>query len=191
VLIVGLGNPGSRYAATRHNLGFELAAELARRWELPKAKERFRGLITEGRAGPGGPRVAVLIPQTYMNESGASAGPARGALKVPLEMVVVLHDEIDLPFGEVRSKLGGGVAGHNGLKSIAQGLGGRDFWRVRVGVGRPDSTDPEVVAAYVLSRFEQPESDVRDLIGRAADEAERLTREIAAEEADPIGQVID
>jgi peptidyl-tRNA hydrolase, PTH1 family len=191
VLIVGLGNPGSRYAATRHNLGFELAAELARRWELPKAKERFRGLITEGRAGPGGPRVAVLIPQTYMNESGASAGPARGALKVPLEMVVVLHDEIDLPFGEVRSKLGGGVAGHNGLKSIAQGLGGRDFWRVRVGVGRPDSTDPEVVAAYVLSRFEQPESDVRDLIGRAADEAERVTREIAAEEADPIGQVID
>jgi PTH1 family peptidyl-tRNA hydrolase len=191
VLIVGLGNPGSRYAATRHNLGFELAAELARRWELPKAKERFRGLITEGRAGPGGPRVAVLIPQTYMNESGASAGPARGALKVPLEMVVVLHDEIDLPFGEVRSKLGGGVAGHNGLKSIAQGLGGRDFWRVRVGVGRPDSADPEVVAAYVLSRFEQPESAVRDLIGRAADEAERVTREIAAEEADPIGQVID
>ena len=81
VLVVGLGNPGSRYAATRHNLGFEVAAELTRRWELPKAKQRFRGLITEGRAGPGGPRVAVLIPQTYMNESGTSAGPARGALK--------------------------------------------------------------------------------------------------------------
>jgi peptidyl-tRNA hydrolase, PTH1 family len=191
VLVVGLGNPGSRYAATRHNLGFEVAAELTRRWGMPKAKERFRGLITEGRAGPGGPRVAVLIPQTYMNESGASAGPARGALKVPLEMVVVLHDEIDLTFGEVRSKLGDGVAGHNGLKSIAQGLGGRQFWRVRVGVGRPDSTDPEVVAAYVLSRFEQPESDVRDLIARAADEAERVVREIAAEEADPIGHVID
>jgi peptidyl-tRNA hydrolase, PTH1 family len=191
VLVVGLGNPGSRYAATRHNLGFEVAAELTRRWGMPRAKERFRGLITEGRAGPGGPRVAILIPQTYMNESGASAGPARGALKVPLEMVVVLHDEIDLPFGEVRSKLGDGVAGHNGLKSIAQGLGGRQFWRVRVGVGRPDSTDPEAVAAYVLSRFEQPESDVRDLIVRAADEAERVVREIAAEETDPIGQVID
>jgi PTH1 family peptidyl-tRNA hydrolase len=126
-----------------------------------------------------------------MNESGTSAGPARGSLKVPLEMVVVLHDEIDLPFGEVRSKLGGGVAGHNGLKSLAQGLGGRDFWRVRAGVGRPDSTDPEVVAAYVLSRFEQPEAEVRDLIARAADEAERVVREIAAEESDPLGQVID
>jgi PTH1 family peptidyl-tRNA hydrolase len=191
VLVVGLGNPGSRYAATRHNLGFEVAAELTRRWELPKAKERFRGLISEGRAGPGGPRATVLIPQTYMNESGTSAGPARGSLKVPLEMVVVLHDEIDLPFGEVRSKLGGGVAGHNGLKSLAQGLGGRDFWRVRAGVGRPDSTDPEVVAAYVLSRFEQPEAEVRDLIARAADEAERVVREIAAEESDPLGQVID
>jgi len=124
----------------------------------------------------------VLIPQTYMNESGTSAGPARGALKVPLERVVVVHDEIDLPFGEVRSKLGGGVAGHNGLKSLAQGLGGRDFWRVRAGVGRPDSTDPEVVSNYVLSRFAEPEPEVRRLIVRAADEAERLVREIAARE---------
>ena len=191
MLVVGLGNPGQRYAATRHSIGFEVAAELTRRWEMPRAKERFRGLITEGRAGPGGPRVAVLLPQTYMNESGTSAGPARGALKVPLELVVVVHDEIDLPFGEVRSKLGGGVAGHNGLKSIAQGLGGRDFWRVRMGVGRPDSTDPEVVADYVLSRFAEPEAEVRELVSRAADEAERLVREIAAEEADPMGQVID
>jgi PTH1 family peptidyl-tRNA hydrolase len=187
VLVVGLGNPGPRYAATRHNLGSEAAAELTRRWEMPKAKERFRGLITEGRAGPGGPRVAVLLPQTFMNESGTSAGPARGALKVTLEMVVVLHDEIDLPFGEVRSKLGGGVAGHNGLKSLAQGLGGRDFWRVRAGVGRPDSTDPELVSAHVLSRFAEPEADVRDLITRTADEAERLVREIAAATA----QVMD
>jgi PTH1 family peptidyl-tRNA hydrolase len=187
VLVVGLGNPGPRYAATRHNLGSEAAAELTRRWEMPKAKERFRGLITEGRAGPGGPRVAVLLPQTFMNESGTSAGPARGALKVPLEMVVVLHDEIDLPFGEVRAKLGGGVAGHNGLKSLAQGLGGRDFWRVRAGVGRPDSTDPELVSAHVLSRFAEPEADVRDLITRTADEAERVVREIAAATA----QVMD
>jgi PTH1 family peptidyl-tRNA hydrolase len=187
VLVVGLGNPGPRYAATRHNLGSEAAAELTRRWEMPKAKERFRGLITEGRAGPGGPRVAVLLPQTFMNESGTSAGPARGALKVTLEMVVVLHDEIDLPFGEVRSKLGGGVAGHNGLKSLAQGLGGRDFWRVRAGVGRPDSTDPELVSAHVLSRFAEPEADVRDLITRTADEAERVVREIAAATA----QVMD
>jgi peptidyl-tRNA hydrolase, PTH1 family len=179
VLVVGLGNPGPRYAGTRHNLGFEAAAELTRRWELPRAKERFRGLITEGRAGPSGPRVAVLLPQTFMNEAGTSAGPARGALKVPLGMVVVVHDEIDLPFGEVRSKLGGGVAGHNGLKSVAQGLGGRDFCRVRAGVGRPDSTDPEVVAAYVLARFAEPEPEVRDLITRAADETERLVAKLA------------
>ena len=155
--------------------------ELSRRWELPRPKQRFRGLISEGRAGPGGARVAVLRPQTFMNESGASAGPARGALKVPLERVVALHDEIDLPFGDMRSKLGGGVAGHNGLRSLAQGLGGRDFWRVRAGVGRPDSSDPEVVSAYVLSRFEQTDDEVRDLIARAADEAERLVREISAD----------
>jgi PTH1 family peptidyl-tRNA hydrolase len=97
---------------------------------------------------------------------------------VPLERVVALHDEIDLPFGDVRSKLGGGVAGHNGLRSLAQGLGGRDFWRVRAGVGRPESTDPEVVSAYVLSRFEQTDDEVRDLIAGAADETERLIREI-------------
>ncbi len=181
MLVVGLGNPGARYAATRHNLGFEVAAELTRRWGLPKAKQRFRGLITEGRAGPGGPRVAVLIPQTYMNESGSSAGPARGALKVPLDRTVVLHDEIDLPFGEVRSRLGGGLAGHNGLKSLAQGLGGPDFWRVRAGVGRPDSTDPEIVSRYVLARFAEPGDQVRELVQRAAGEAERLVTELATE----------
>ena len=181
VLVVGLGNPEARYAATRHNVGFEIASELSRRWELPRARKRYRGLITEGRAGPGGPRVAVLLPQTFMNESGTAAGPARGALKVPLEMVIALHDEIDLPFGEVRSKLGGGVAGHNGLKSLAQGLGGRDFWRVRAGVGRPDSTDPEIVSAYVLARFAESDDQVRELIGRAADEAERLIHEISTD----------
>jgi len=191
VLVVGLGNPEARYSGTRHNLGFEVASELSRRWELPRPRGRYRGLIAEGRAGPNGPRVAVLLPQTFMNESGTSAGPVRGALKVPLEMVVALHDEIDLPFGEVRSKLGGGVAGHNGLKSLAQGLGGRDFWRVRAGVGRPDSTDPEIVSGYVLARFAEPDDQVRELIARASDEAERLVREIAGEEGDPLGEVID
>ena len=119
-----------------------MASELSRRWELPKARKRYGGLIAEGRTGLGGPRVAILLPQTFMNESGSAAGPARGELGVPLDQVIAVHDEIDLPFGEVRSKLGGGVAGHNGLKSLDQGLGGRDFWRVRGGVGRPDSTDP-------------------------------------------------
>ena len=157
VLIVGLGNPGSRYAKTRHNVGFEVAAELSRRWELPKAKQKYRGLIAEGRVRPGGPRVAILLPQTYMNESGDSAGPARGAAPGAARERVAVHDEIDLPFGEVRAKLGGGVAGHNGLKSLKRGLGSAEFWRVRVGVGRPDSTDPEIVSAHVLGRFAEPD----------------------------------
>lgn len=177
MLVVGLGNPERRYAGTRHNVGFEVARTLAERWALPRARKRYRGLIAEGRAGSGGPRVAVLMPQTYMNESGTSAGPARGALKVPLDRVVAVHDEIDLPFGEVRSRLGGGLAGHNGLKSLAQHLGGPDFRRVRVGVGRPDTTDPELVSRHVLGRFEEDESDVRELIERAADETERVVRE--------------
>jgi PTH1 family peptidyl-tRNA hydrolase len=179
---VGLGNPGQKYAATRHNLGFEVAAELSRRWGLSKARKRFRGLIAEGRTEPGGPRVAVLIPQTFMNESGTAAGPARGSLRVSLERVVAVHDEIDLPFGEIRSKLGGGVAGHNGLRSLKEGLGSADFWRVRAGVGRPDSTEPEIVSAYVLGRFRESDSDVRALISAAADETERLVERITADE---------
>jgi peptidyl-tRNA hydrolase, PTH1 family len=155
-------------------VGFEVANELASRWQLPKAKKKYAGLLTEGRSGPGGPRVAVLLPQTYMNDAGKSAGPARGAYGVPLDRVLVIHDEIDLPFGEVRTRLGGGLAGHNGLKSLKQGLGSAEFQRVRVGVGRPDSTDPEIVASYVLSKFREPKAEVATLIGRAADEAERL-----------------
>jgi peptidyl-tRNA hydrolase, PTH1 family len=123
----------------------------------------------------------VLLPQTYMNGSGDSAGPARGSLKVPLERVVVLHDEIDLPFGEIQVRLGGGLAGHNGLKSLKRGLGAADFWRVRAGVGRPDSTDPEVVSAYVLSRFREPRAEVEALVGRAAEEAERLVERLGSE----------
>jgi PTH1 family peptidyl-tRNA hydrolase len=173
-----LGNPGSQYAGTRHNLGFEVAEELSRRWGMSKPRKRYGGLIAEGRTGPGGPRVAILLPQTFMNESGSAAGPARGELSVPLDHVIAIHDEIDLPFGEVRSKLGGGVAGHNGLKSLDKGLGSRDFWRVRGGVGRPDSTDPEIVSSYVLSRFREPREEVEMLIHSAADEVERLVEEI-------------
>jgi peptidyl-tRNA hydrolase, PTH1 family len=178
-LIVGLGNPGDQYAGTRHNVGFEIAAELSRRWELPRARKRYGGLIAEGRTGPGGRRVAILLPQTFMNDSGSAAGPARGELGVPLERVIALHDEIDLPFGEIRSKLGGGVAGHNGVKSLSLGLGGKDFWRVRAGVGRPESTDPEVVSSYVLSRFRESADEVRALIAAAADEAEQLVEGLA------------
>ena len=118
--------------------------------------------------------MAILLPQTQMNVSGDSAGPARGSLKVPLERVIVLHDEIDLPFGDVRVRFGGGLAGHNGLKSLKRGFGDPEFWRVRVGVGRPDSTDPEIVASYVLGRFREPRDEVAALVERAADETERL-----------------
>jgi len=133
---------------------------------------------------PGGPRVAVLLPQTFMNDSGSAAGPARGELGVRLDRVIALHDEIDLPFGEVRSKLGGGVAGHNGLKSLSGGLGGKDFWRVRAGVGRPESTDPEIVSGYVLSRFREPKEEVERLIEAAADETERLIERITGPETE-------
>jgi PTH1 family peptidyl-tRNA hydrolase len=151
-----------------------VAEELARRWELPKAKKKFAGELAEGRTGPGGPRVAVLRPQTYMNEAGRSVGPARGSFKLDLDRLVVVHDEIDLPFGDIRARLGGGLAGHNGLKSLKRELGGPDFHRVRVGVGRPDSTDPDIVAAYVLGKWRQSAADVAGLISRAADEVERL-----------------
>ncbi len=146
----------------------------AERWDLPKARKRYGGLYTDGRTGPGGPRVGVLLPQTYMNDSGDSVSPARGALGVDLDHVVVVHDEIDLPFGRVESRLGGGLAGHNGLKSLKRGLGSGDFRRVRVGVGRPDSTDPEIVSRHVLGRFSEPPEAVRELVERAADELDRV-----------------
>lgn len=146
---------------------------LAGRWDLGRPRKRYAGLIREGRAGPGGPRVAVLAPQTFMNESGRSVGPARGALGLTLDRVLVVYDEIDLPFGDVRVRVGGGLAGHNGLKSLARDLGSRDFARVRVGVGRPDTTDPQIVSAHVLGRFSEPASEVEALIGRAGDLVEQ------------------
>jgi PTH1 family peptidyl-tRNA hydrolase len=156
-----------------------VADVLAERWGLGKPKERYRGLITEGRVrtepgAPAGPRVAVVWPQTYMIEAGRSVGPARGALKVALDRVVVVHDEIDIPFGDVRARVGGGLAGHNGLKSLRRELGSPEFVRVRVGVGRPRSSDPEVVSAYVLGRFREDPADVRDLVERAADRVQGI-----------------
>ncbi len=179
-MIVGLGNPGREHAGSRHNVGFLVAEALAARWELKSSKDRFNAHIAEGRpaagaVGPGveRPRVVVLCPQTYYNDAGRSVGPARGAFKVPLERVLVVHDEIDLPFDEVRTRLGGGLAGNNGLKSIKGGLGGADFMRVRVGVGRPDSTDPEIVAAYVLGRFRESKAEVERLVDHGREHVER------------------
>jgi peptidyl-tRNA hydrolase, PTH1 family len=181
-LIVGLGNPGAEYARTRHNVGFMVAERLIERWQLSKPKQRFKGLLSEGRIGTPGVeapvRAAVLMPQTYMNDAGRSVGPARGALGVEdLDHVLVVHDEIDIPFGEIRVRLGGGLAGHNGLKSIRQGLGSTEFGRVRAGVDRPPTTDPDRVAAYVLGTFAEPRAEVAALVDRAADAVEQVLRD--------------
>jgi PTH1 family peptidyl-tRNA hydrolase len=159
-----------------------VADALVERWGLGRAKDRFRGRLAEGSAGaplPGDPRparVAVLCPQTYYNDAGRSVGPARGAFRLPLERVLVVHDEIDLPFGEVRTRTGGGLAGNNGLKSLKGELGGEGFRRVRVGVGRPDSSDPEIVSAYVLGRFREDPEEVGALIELACEHVEALVR---------------
>jgi PTH1 family peptidyl-tRNA hydrolase len=180
VLVVGLGNPGPKYENSRHNAGFMVVNRLAERWDISRSKEKYRGVIGEGRIFPGGPRVVLLKPLTFMNESGKSAGPAAGSRHIPPGRVIAVHDEIDLPFGEVRTRLGGGLAGHNGLKSLKTGLGTAEFWRVRTGVGRPDSTEPDLVAAYVLGRFSESGEEVRDLIESAAVETERLVQKLNA-----------
>jgi peptidyl-tRNA hydrolase, PTH1 family len=183
-LVVGVGNPGPEYKGTPHSVGFEVAERLRTRLDLPTPKSKYRGLLTEGKAIvggiPGDPtsgtplRVAILTPQTYMNDSGRSVGPARGEYRLDPDRILVLHDEIDLPFGDIRTRLGGGLAGHNGLKSIKAELGTPDFYRVRIGVGRPPTTDPDKVAAYVLGKFREPKADVDALIDGATDAAERL-----------------
>jgi peptidyl-tRNA hydrolase, PTH1 family len=153
--------------------------QLAQRWGLSWGRDRFRARIAEGRAGepglvPPGPRVALLLPQTQMNDAGRSVGPARGSYKLALDRVLVIHDEIDLPFGEVRSRTGGGLAGHNGLKSLRRELGSGDFGRVRAGVGRPDSTDPEIVSAWVLGRFRESRAEVQELVARTSEQVEQI-----------------
>src|SRR5258707_5889313 len=176
-LIVGLGNPGAEYEGTRPNIGFQVANLIADRWELGKPKVKYSGLLRQGRAGVSGPRVAVLLPQTYMNDAGRSVGPARGAAKLDLDHLLVIHDEIDLPFGEIRTRVGGGLAGHNGLKSVRQAVGSPDFQRVRIGVGRPPTTDPDQVASYVLSKFRDPRAEVDLVTEQPADTAEKLVLE--------------
>ena len=173
-LVVGLGNPATATRALATTWASRSPPWQPSAGDCREAKKRYAGLYTDGRTGPGGPRVGVLLPQTYMDESGSAAGPARGALGVELDHVVAVHDEIDLPFGRIEVRLGGGLAGHNGLKSLKRGLGSADFRRVRVGVGRPDTTDPEIVSAHVLGRFSEPKDEVRELIERAADELDRL-----------------
>ena len=168
-LIVGLGNPGPTYEGTRHNVGYQVVELLARRHGFPRAKRGFDGRCAEGAVG--GRPVFLLQPTTFMNDSGRSVAAALRAVKVPLDHVLVVHDHIDLPFGKLRLVEGGGSGGHNGLKSIT-GLIGSDYARLRVGVDRPASYDPDVVAGWVLSRFPESKQDVESLVEATADAVE-------------------
>ncbi len=172
-LVAGLGNPGTKYAGNRHNVGFMVVDALADRWSAPALRDKFKGEFAK--ADFGGRDVVLLKPMTYMNLSGESVQPAMKFFKVALGGVVVVHDELDLPFGEVRIKVGGGAAGHNGLKSIIQHGGGNGFVRVRVGIGRPRSG---AVEGYVLSDFAAIErAELPDVLDRAALAVEGILRD--------------
>jgi PTH1 family peptidyl-tRNA hydrolase len=173
LLVAGLGNPGREYAGHRHNVGHMVADELARRhggsW-----RGKFSGDLSELRIGES--RVALLKPMTYMNESGRSVGAAVRFFKLPPEQLLVVHDEGDFDLGRLQARLGGGLAGHNGLRSIAQALGTQEFLRLRIGVGRPGRGDPRPLADYVLSNFE-PEDEADAIVARAADAVEAIVAE--------------
>ena len=172
-LVVGLGNPGNRYAATRHNVGLrvveEVAARLGGSW-----RGRWHGRVCETRDGD--ERLALLAPETFMNESGRSVAPALRFYRLPPERLLVVHDELDLPLGDIRAKSGGGLAGHNGLRSVVQSIGTQDFLRVRIGIGRPERGDPRPVADWVLQPF-SPDTDEDDLVQRGADCALAVVRD--------------
>jgi peptidyl-tRNA hydrolase, PTH1 family len=173
LLVAGLGNPGREYEQTRHNVGWLVLGELARRhggsW-----RSKFSGSLAEVRHGDA--RIALLKPETYMNESGRSVGAAARFFKVVPERLLVVHDDVDLEPGRLQARAGGGLAGHNGLRSLAQHLGSQDFLRLRIGVGRPGRGDPRSVSDWVLSPF-APHEDVDALVSRAADAVEATTAE--------------
>jgi PTH1 family peptidyl-tRNA hydrolase len=173
LLVAGLGNPGREYERTRHNVGWLVADELARR-HGGSFRGKFSGRVGEVRVDDR--RLGLLKPETYMNESGRSVGAAARFYKVPPGQTVVVHDDVDLEEGRLQARLGGGLAGHNGLRSIAQHLGTNDFLRLRIGVGRPERGDPRPVADHVLSPFD-PSFDVDELVNRAADAVEVLAAE--------------
>jgi PTH1 family peptidyl-tRNA hydrolase len=173
LLVVGLGNPGREHAHDRHNAGWMVADELARRHD-GSFRSKFSGRLAEIRVE--GLRLALLKPETYMNLSGSSLAAAARFYKLPTEQIAVVHDDVDLDSGRIQLRLGGGLAGHNGLRSVRQSLGSAEFLRVRVGVGRPGRGDRRPVADYVLSPF-APEDDVEALTARAADAVEMLARD--------------
>ena len=173
LLVVGLGNPGREHARDRHNVGWMVVDELAAR-HGGSFRSKFSGRLAEVRDGD--LRLALLKPETYMNLSGQSLAAAARFFKVAPESIAVVHDEVDLDAGRLQVRLGGGLAGHNGLRSVKQALGSADFLRVRVGVGRPGRGDRRPVADYVLSPF-APEDDGEALVGRAADAVETLAHD--------------
>lgn len=173
LLVAGLGNPGREYEHTRHNVGWLVVDELARR-HAGSFRSKFSGQLAEVRSGA--LRLGLLKPETYMNESGRSVGAAARFFKAGADRLVVVHDDVDLEPGRLQLRRGGGLAGHNGLRSIAQHVASQDFLRVRIGVGRPARGDRRPVADYVLGNFE-PEVDVDAVVARAADAVETLATE--------------
>jgi peptidyl-tRNA hydrolase, PTH1 family len=173
LLVAGLGNPGREYERTRHNVGWLVLDELARRhggsW-----RSKFSGSFAAVRLGER--RLGLLKPETYMNESGRSVGAAARFFKVESEALLVVHDDVDLEAGRLQARLGGSLAGHNGLRSLAQHLGTQDFLRLRIGVGRPGRGDQRSVSDWVLSAFE-PEEDAATLVAGAADAVETIAAE--------------
>jgi PTH1 family peptidyl-tRNA hydrolase len=174
LLVAGLGNPGSRYAKTRHNLGYLVAAELAARWHAPPEREKHGGALSEVRLEDG-TTVALLRPLGYMNLSGGPVQKAARAYGLEPAQVICVHDEVEIAFGQVRAKLGGGLGGHNGLRSVAERLGTRDFGRVRCGVGRPGPGERRDLADWLLSPFELDE-DPEPMVGTAAGCVELIAR---------------
>src|SRR5919201_2920125 len=173
LLVAGLGNPGREYERHRHNVGWMVVEELARR-HGGSFRSKFAGQLAEVRFDTR--RLALLKPETYMNESGRSVAAAARFFKVPPASIVVVHDDVDLEEGRLQARPGGGLAGHNGLRSIAQQLETSEFLRLRIGIGRPGRGDPRPVADYVLSPFE-PETDVDGLVSRTADAVETIARD--------------
>jgi peptidyl-tRNA hydrolase, PTH1 family len=173
LLVVGLGNPGREHERDRHNVGWLVLDELGRRLDA-SWRGKFSGRLAEVRLD--GLRLALLKPETFMNLVGGSVSAAQRFFKVDPESLLVVHDDVDLEAGRLQARAGGGLAGHNGLRSLAQALGTQDFLRLRIGVGRPGRGDPRSVADYVLSAFE-PEEDVDALVARSTDTVEMLARE--------------
>ena len=173
LLVAGLGNPGREYARTRHNVGWLVVEEVARRHGA-SFRSKFSGQLADVRRD--GKRIALLKPETYMNESGRSVAAAARFFKVSPSALLVVHDDVDLEHGRLQARLGGGLAGHNGLRSLAQHLGTPEFLRLRIGVGRPGRGDRRSVSDYVLSPFDG-DDDVEGLVGRAADAVEAIAAE--------------